>query len=158
MPWRVLLARRRSYFIRLLNLLFRAVVSLLHTLDLVAVGLPDVRSNVACLQLVDIPFDHLLFVLVDLLHGCLQQTSGEPRHVANRAVHEELLDDLLVREDLAEPDAQFDVALQCFADDSNEEGDLSSHTCPECHSQGESDDIFEHFQLVALSTSLEDNL
>ena len=89
---------------------------------------------------------------------CLQQTCCEPRHVANRAVHEELLDDLLVREDLAEPDAQLDVALQCFADDSNEEGDLSSHTRPECHSQGESDDIFKHFQLVTLSTSLEDDL
>ena len=78
MPWRVLLARCLSYFIRLLNLLFGAVVSLLHILDLVAVRLPDVRSNVARLQLVDVPFDHLLFVLVDLLHGCLQQTCCEP--------------------------------------------------------------------------------
>ena len=93
-------------------------------------------------------------MLVYLLHRCFQQSCCEPRHVTDRAVQKEFLDDLLVAENLAEPDAEFDVLFERFTDDANKVWYLGSHICSESHCQSESHNVLQHFKLVALASCI----
>ena len=74
---RCVLLSRGLTSIHLLNLL-RAVDSLSQVLNLITVRLLDVVRNVSCVHLLNIPLNPFFFVLVDLLHGSLEQACREP--------------------------------------------------------------------------------
>ena len=146
------------HFIWLVHPLLLRVELLPEVLDLVLVCGPNIVYHLALLHLLDVFCDRVLFVLVDLLHGGLEQTCRESRHVTNRAVHEEFLDDLLVGEDLAEPDAKLNVLLESSANDAYEVRYLGTDAGAESYRQGECDDVFEHFKLIAFPSRLLHNL
>lgn len=147
-----------SDIIWLLNSLLQWIELLLEILDLLLVCSLNKIYDLSLLHLPDIIDDCVLFVLVYLLHGCLEESSCESGHVTDSTVQKEFLDDLLVAEYLAEPNAELYILFERFADNANEVWYLGSYICSECHCQGESYDVLKNFKLVALSTSILYNL
>jgi len=84
------------------------------------------------------------------LHGSLDKTGCEARHVRDSTVNEELFDNLLVGEYLYKPERQSDVLHKGFADNLDQEGDLRSIVCSESHRQCERYYVLQNFKLVVI--------
>jgi len=99
-------------------------------------------------QVLDV-FHHFTFLmLVNDLHGCLEQAACKSTHVSDWAVNEEFFDDLLVGEGLDKPRRQRHILKQRFANHADKERNLGSHVEPERAREAEGDDEFEYFELV----------
>ena len=87
-------------------------------------------------------------MVIEVGHGSLQETCCESCHVRDGTVDKKLFDDLLVGEDLAEPQCQADIVLKSLSDDPDQEWDLCADARSECYSQRERDDILEDLKLI----------
>ena len=110
--------------------------------------LDNLLNNISRVQHLIVLFDDLPLMVIEVGHGSLQETCCESCHVRDGTVDEELFYDLLVREDLAEPQCQADVVLESLSDDPDQEWDLCADACSKCYSQRERDDILEDFELI----------
>ena len=101
----------------------------------------DVVDNVTLFELLSIAHNNFFLVLIQGPHRRLEETGSEAWHIQNSAVNEELLDDMLVGENFAEPEWETDVVLERLTDDTDEEWNLRTNTCSESHSKRERDDV-----------------
>ena len=82
------------------------------------------------------------------MHGSLEKSLSEPCHIMNRAVDEELPDEILVRESLNKPEAQANIFLECFSNESYILRKNRSVFGSKPNSQEEGDHKLECFELA----------
>ena len=79
----------------------------------------ELIDGILLIHHLDDRFNLCLFILINLLHGSIEQSLDKPRHVMNRTVNKELFDEVLARECFHHPEAQPNIHLESISDQSH---------------------------------------
>ena len=82
-------------------------------------------------------------MIVQVVHGCFEQTCSESSHVWNSTIYKELFDNLLIGEDFTEPEGEAHIIHDGFLDDTDKVWDLCANASSESHCQGKGNNVLQ---------------